>query len=89
VKVSLAALDDMRSKGISYLIIIFCSLLVEDYCRNFKEVELDANNKPEDDIKEVNKKVPLKEGVLKSNIGLPIMVVVNKVNIYLYITSVI
>lgn len=66
VKLNLSALDDMRSR-------------IEDYIRTFKEDEAqDEQNKQDDEEKEKQVKLPLREGVLKTNIGLPIMVVVNK-----------
>ena len=48
--------------------------------RNFKEYEdKDVTARVEEDSNASNVQIPLREGILKTNFGLPLMVVVTKV----------
>lgn len=53
------------------------------YVRSFKEFESrdpESTHRLDEEVKEVSKG-PLREGILKANLGLPIMVVVTKSDI--------
>lgn len=55
-----------------------------DYVRNFKEYEeRDVTSRVEEDSQASNVQIPLREGILKTNFGLPLMVLVTKVMFHL------
>ena len=72
---SLTVLDDMKQKSIIQILTV-----VEEYVRSFKEdAAPDGDGKDEESNREI--KIPLREGVLQTNLGLPILIVVTKVKI--------